>query len=206
MTKLHRKKKAVASFLAGMFLLQGAFTGGITLKADAKEAAQKIKFEVVGEGNVTVTDVNDKVKKVASEEAFEVPEGMCVRVSADAPEETSITMQVMDVQGKYELEDRTSVNGQEFWRDITAMGIEKKVVITFGEEPVAVERNRRSKRQAGNSEEKPEVGNVFTGKCVIEAVDGGNGHTVHGVTIGGFTGILAGTTALNWDVRLAMCS
>lgn len=195
MTKLHRKKKAVASFLAGMFLLQGAFTGGITLKADAKEAAQKIKFEVVGEGNVTVTDVNDKVKKVASEEVFEVPEGMCVRVSADAPEETSITMQVMDVQGKYELEDRTSVNGREFWRDITAMGIEKKVVITFGEEPVAVERNRRSKRQAGNSEEKPEVGNVFTGKCVIEAVDGGNGHTVHGVTIGGFTGILAGTTA-----------
>lgn len=87
MTKLHRKKKAVASFLAGMFLLQGAFTGGITLKADAKEAAQKIKFEVVGEGNVTVTDVNDKVKKVASEEVFEVPEGMCVRVSADAPEE-----------------------------------------------------------------------------------------------------------------------
>ena len=64
MTKLHRKKKAVASFLAGMFLLQGAFTGGITLKADAKEAAQKIKFEVVGEGNVTVTDVNDKVKRL----------------------------------------------------------------------------------------------------------------------------------------------
>ena len=47
----------------------------------------------------------------------------------------------------------------------------------------------------GEISKKPEVGDVFTGNCVVTAVNGGNGHTVHGVTMGGFTGILAGVTA-----------
>ena len=49
--------------------------------------------------------------------------------------------------------------------------------------------------QARGNQQKPEVGDVFTGNCVVTAVNGGNGHTVHGVTMGGFTGILAGVTA-----------
>lgn len=195
MTKSHKGKKAIASFLAGLFLLQGAFAGGSMLQVNAKESVKKMKFEIVGEGTVTITDVEDKVRTITSEEVMEVPEGMCIRVGASTKEQMPITMQIMDIQGKYELEDRTSVNESEFWRDVTAMGEEKKVVITFGDKPNLEGRRLRSKRMARSSEEKPETGDVFTGRCVIKAVDGGNGHTVHGVTIGGFTGILAGTTA-----------
>ena len=49
MTKSHRGKKAIASFLAGLFLLQGAFAGGSVLHVNAKDSVKKMKFEIVGE-------------------------------------------------------------------------------------------------------------------------------------------------------------
>ena len=83
--------------------------------------------------------------------------------------------------------------GKSYWRDITAMGMNKKVVITFGNGAERSSVYSRRMVQARGNQQKPEVGDVFTGNCVVTAVNGGNGHTVHGVTMGGFTGILAGT-------------
>ena len=116
-----------------------------------------------------------------------------MRVQAESPKETDIAVHVLDKDGNYELEDVSEVQGKCFWRDVTAMELEKKVVVTFGKEDKKI-RAVRTGQTRGNYN-KPEAGDVFTGNCVITAVDGGNGHTVHSVTIGGFTGILAGVTA-----------
>lgn len=49
-------------------------------------------------------------------------------------------------------------------------GIEKKVVVTFGKEDKKI-RAVRTGQTRGNYN-KPEAGDVFTGNCVITAVDG----------------------------------
>ena len=195
MTKMQKSRKTVASVLAGILLCQISALGMAHSSVNARETGNKISFEILGEGSVTVTDVKDQVQKVTSGSEVAVPDRMCVRVQAEAEKDTSIAIQVVDKDGKYNLEDTSVVKGKSFWRDITVMGMDKKVVVSFGDEMENVNvQNKRSIRTQRNSK-KPEAGEVFTGTCVITAVDGGNGHTVHGVTIGGFTGILAGTTA-----------
>lgn len=193
MTKMHRGKKAAASLMAGILLCQMFVFGVSKTSADAREVAKKMSFEVVGEGIVTVTDTAERTQEITSGSVIEVPKGMCVRVQAESPKETDIAVHVLDKDGNYELEDVSEVQGKCFWRDVTAMELEKKVVVTFGKEDKKI-RAVRTGQTRGNYN-KPEAGDVFTGNCVITAVDGGNGHTVHSVTIGGFTGILAGVTA-----------
>ena len=43
-------------------------------------------------------------------------------------------MKILDEEGRYELEDTSVTEGKSYWRDITAMVMNKKVGITFGEE------------------------------------------------------------------------
>ena len=51
---------------------------------------------------------------------------------------------------------------------------------------------KTARRSTGSNEEFPETGDRFTGTCTVKSVIGGNGHTVHGVTLTDFTGILSG--------------
>lgn len=195
MTRIQKGKKTMASILAGLLLCQVSVFGVSQTSVNAENPARKICFEVVGEGSVSITDVEDHVKDVYSGSEIAVPDGMCIRVQADAKEDTRIRMQILDKEGRYELEDASLVQGNSYWRDITAMGMDKKIVITFGETARRMDLQSGRMIQTRGSQQKPEVGDVFTGNCVVTAVNGGNGHTVHGVTVGGFTGILAGVTA-----------
>lgn len=195
MTKIQKSKKTIASLLAGILLCQVSAFGVSQTSVNAENPARKLSFEVAGEGSVTVTDVEDCIRTVQSGSEITVPDGMCIRVQSDAEEDTRISMKILDEEGRYELEDTSVTEGKSYWRDITAMGMNKKVVITFGEEAGRSSVYSRRMVQARGNQQKPEVGDVFTGNCVVTAVNGGNGHTVHGVTMGGFTGILAGVTA-----------
>lgn len=195
MTKIQKSKKTIASLLAGILLCQVSAFGVSQTSVNAENPARKLSFEVVGEGSVTVTDVEDCIRTVQSGSEITVPDGMCIRVQSDAEEDTRISMNILDEEGRYELEDTSVTEGKSYWRDITAMGMNKKVVITFGNGEERSSVYSRRMVQARGNQQKPEVGDVFTGNCVVTAVNGGNGHTVHGVTMGGFTGILAGVTA-----------
>lgn len=195
MTKIQKSKKTIASLLAGILLCQVSAFGVSQTSVNAENPARKMSFEVVGEGSVTVTDVEDCIRTVQSGSEITVPDGMCIRVQSDAEEDTRISMKILDEEGRYELEDTSVTEGKSYWRDITAMGMNKKVVITFGNGAERSGVYSRRMVQARGNQQKPEVGDVFTGNCVVTAVNGGNGHTVHGVTMGGFTGILAGVTA-----------
>lgn len=195
MTRMQKGKKAMASLLTGILLCQVSVFGVSQTHVHAENPTRKMQVEVIGEGSVTVTDVEDRLKNIQSGSEIIVPDGMCVRVQADAREETSITMKILDEEGKYELEDTSAVQGTRHWRDITAMGMNKKIVIMFGEAAGEGKVHAGRSIQVQGNPKKPEVGDVFTGNCVVTAVNGGNGHTVHGVTVGGFTGILAGVTA-----------
>lgn len=199
MKRNSRRTRMAAFLLAGMFVCQIVNTGIAGIAVKAENLTRKMYFEVIGNGTVTVTDVNDHVRNIASGEAMDVPVGMCVRVNAETDEDTGIAMRITDVSGKYELEAGTMVQKQNFWRDVTAMEIEKKVVITFGANSSNGGNSTQSMRemngQTRGTEKKPEVGDVFSGNCVIKTVNGGNGHTVHGVTISGTSGILTGVTA-----------
>ena len=195
MTKIQKSKKTIASLLAGILLCQVSAFGVSQTSVNAENPARKMSFEVVGEGSVTVTDVEDCIRTVQSGSEITVPDGMCIRVQSDAEEDTRISMKILDEEGRYELEDTSVTEGKSYWRDITAMGMNKKVVITFGNGAERSSVYSRRMVQARGNQQKPEVGDVFTGNCVVTAVNGGNGHTVHGVTMGGFTGILAGVTA-----------
>lgn len=195
MTKIRRSRRVMASLLAGVLMCQVSVFGVPQTSEDVGETVKKMSFEVAGEGKVTVTDDKDRVLDITSGSVIDVPVGMCVRVQADAKEKASITMRILDRDGNYELEDTSVVQAESFWRDVTAMELEKKVEITFGESEERTGRRKTAMMQMRGNQQKPEIGDVFTGNCVITAVDGGNGHTVHSVTIGGFTGILAGITA-----------
>ena len=139
MTKIQKSKKTIASLLAGILLCQVSAFGVSQTKGakaqtsvNAENPARKLSFEVVGEGSVTVTDVEDCIRTVQSGSEITVPDGMCIRVQSDAEEDTRISMKILDEEGRYELEDTSVTEGKSYWRDITAMGMNKKVVITFG--------------------------------------------------------------------------
>lgn len=139
MTKIQKSKKTIASLLAGILLCQVSAFGVSQTSVNAENPARKMSFEVVGEGSVTVTDVEDCIRTVQSGSEITVLDGMCIRVQSDAEEDTRISMKILDEEGRYELEDTSVTEGKSYWRDITAMGMNKKVVITFGEEAVYIQ-------------------------------------------------------------------
>ena len=108
MTKIQKSKKTIASLLAGILLCQVSAFSVSQTSVNAENPARKMSFEVVGEGSVTVTDVEDCIRTVQSSSEITVPDGMCIRVQSDAEEDTRISMKILDEEGRYELED-TSV-------------------------------------------------------------------------------------------------
>ena len=113
--------------MAGILLCQMFVLVCQRLLQIAREVAKKMSFEVVGEGIVTVTDTAERTQEITSGSVIEVPKGMCVRVQAESPKETDIAVHVLDKDGNYELEDVSEVQGKCFWRDLTAMELEKKL-------------------------------------------------------------------------------
>ena len=193
MTKILKVRKTAASLLAAILFCQVImFCMSQMPVVRASEAESKMKFEVWGDGEVTVTDVEDQIQQIDTGTEITVPNGKCIRVHANATEDTTIIMRIVNEESDQNLEDRSEMWGKYFWRDITATGMEKKIIIIFKKNNRNVNTQTTRKVQLRGSKEKPEIGDVFTGTCVVTAVDGGNGHTVHGVTISGFTGILAG--------------
>lgn len=194
MTKILSVRKVAASLLAAILFCQVFMLCMAQMPVHAGEAKSKMKFEIWGEGEVSVTDVDDHIRQIDSGAEIAVPDGKYIRVHANASEDTRITVRVVSEDMNYDLEDTSEVWGKYFWRDVTAAGMRKKIVITFGKDNPSANIQSTRNVQTHGSKEKPEAGDVFTGTCVVTAVDGGNGHTVHGVTISGFTGILAGMT------------
>ena len=66
MTKIQKSKKTIASLLAGILLCQVSAFGVSQTSVNAENPARKMSFEVVGEGSVTVTDVEDCIRTVQS--------------------------------------------------------------------------------------------------------------------------------------------
>lgn len=113
-----------------------------------------MSFEVVGEGIVTVTDTAERTREITSGSVIEVPKGMCVRVQAESPKETDIAVHVLDKDGS--MSWKMYQVRKCFWRDVTAMELEKKVVVTFGKEDKKI-RAVRTGQTRGNYN-KPEAG------------------------------------------------
>ena len=105
-------------------------------------------------------------------------------------EDGSVITIAVSTAGGIELEPVTMGRGSVFTREITVTEIDKVVDITFGSSVPGIARAARVLSAA--SEEFPETGNKYTGTCTVKSVVGGNGHTVYGVTLGDFTGILSG--------------
>lgn len=74
MTKIQKSKKTIASLLAGILLCQVSAFGVSQTSVNAENPARKLSFEVVGEGSVTVTDVEDCIRTVQSGSEITVPD------------------------------------------------------------------------------------------------------------------------------------
>lgn len=141
-------------------------------------------------GYVKVTDSGGKEKIVNDGElSFDIPAHSYIRVDAIADDTTQITVDVLDENG-LELEPSQYVTADCYAKEITVSEVTKIVDVTFGK-TAGTQLRAKSARSAA-SEKFPETGDRFTGVFTVLAVDGGDGHTVHGVTVGSFTGILAG--------------
>lgn len=174
-------------------LIFGVFLAGLAVRADEGSGTVKMTFRVRGNGSVSLTGAGGREEVLsAGETSWSVERGTYVRLEASAQEETAISISVTG-EGGVELEPASTGKGVSYIREITAADIDRTVDVVFGEEalPQKTWRSRAAYR-AGASGEFPEKGDVFYGVCTIKSVIGGNGHTVHGVSVGGFTGILAG--------------
>ena len=139
------------------------------------------------------------------ERTFSLTPGSYVSVTArteDSEKESEdagkqkISMAVTTPDG-IELEPVSSWETDVFTREITVTEIDKVVDIRFGNSRDV--RNKVMRAAAEPSEAFPERGDKFTGTCTVKSVIGGNGHTVHGVTLTGITGILTGEGDIDAD-------
>ncbi len=76
--------------------MSGLCVWRVQTSVNAENPARKMSFEVVGEGSVTVTDVEDCIRTVQSGSEITVLDGMCIRVQSDAEEDTRISMKILD--------------------------------------------------------------------------------------------------------------
>ena len=98
MKRSNRRKKTAAFFLIGMLVCQIISSGMSEIAVKAENATRKMHFEIIGNGTVTVTDVNDHVRNITSGMVLDVPVGMCVRVNAETDEDTGIGIQITDTE------------------------------------------------------------------------------------------------------------
>lgn len=159
--------------------------------ADENESVDtgKIVIRIHGDGYVKVTGSDGKEKVVNEGEILlNIPVHSYIRMDANTDETTQITVDVSAENG-LELEPSQCVVSDHYTKEITVSQVTKIVDVTFGKS-ANIQARTSAARSAGN-ERFPETGDRFTGVFTVLAVDGGDGHTVHGVTVGSFTGILA---------------
>lgn len=165
-----------------------------------------ITFRIQGEGTVKLetADYGETVFD-EGERTLSLAPGNYVSVTAQAgdggeksenTEEQIVSIAVTTSDG-IELEPISSGKTGVFTREITMTEIDKIVDIRFGNSRDMS--NKVMAASAAASEVFPEKGDKFTGSCTVKSVIGGNGHTVHGVTLTGITGILTGEGDIEAD-------
>lgn len=189
---------------AAALLGAGALLAGLCM-TDAAAAeennAYRVTFRVHGEGTVKLENADQGESALETgEKTWILNPGTFVKVTAQADkkaadqdgqarDDPAISITVSTPDG-IELEPASTERADRFTREITVTETDKVVDITFGNDRTGMA--RAAKLSTGASEEFPEVGDKFTGTCTVKSVIGGNGHTVYGVTLTDFTGILSG--------------
>lgn len=160
-----------------------------------------VTFRIHGEGTVTLENAaQGEYVLEEGEKTLALVPGTFVKLTAQANtkepglngkagDDPMISITVSTNDG-IELEPEILEHEDIFTREITVTEIDKIVDITFGSNLTRAAKTAR--RSTGSNEEFPETGDRFTGTCTVKSVIGGNGHTVHGVTLTDFTGILSG--------------
>lgn len=196
---MRRMVKRLTALLCSGLLLTGLCVTENT--AAENRNTYNVTFRIHGKGTVKLeNDAQGEIVFDSGEKTMSLDIGTFVKVTAEIYEpETEqsektgddpvISFAVSTVDG-IELEPATAEEGSIFTREITVTEIDKVVDITFGDsEPDSA---GTAKLLAAANEEFPETGDKYTGICTVKSVAGGNGHTVYGVTLTGFTGILSG--------------
>lgn len=196
--------KQAASLLCACLVLTAS---GETVNADnSRVETYNITFRIQGEGTVKLENADyGEMTFDEGERTFSLTPGNYVSVTAQAgngegksenAEKQMISISVATSDG-IELEPVLSEETDVMTREITVTEINKTVDIIFGN--TSGVRRRIMSASAEASEAFPEQGDKFTGTCVVKSVIGGNGHTVHGVTLTGLSGILEGEGDINAD-------
>lgn len=167
---------------------------------DVKEQYD-ITFRVHGAGIVTLEYQDQEPVTVAEDEnaTLSLDVDTYIHVTAKSEKETNISMAVTNGAG-IELEPTITERSTSYTREITVTEIDKVVDISFSDTLVnTLLAPRLLAASARGTEQQPEVGDRFTGDLTVVSVDGGDGHTVHGVTIRATSGILQGEGSFTVD-------
>lgn len=206
--------RKVTAFLGACLLITSScMAAGVESTAEDGNPIYNMTFRIHGTGKVKLeNDSYGETVFESGEKTLSLTPGTYVKVTAEAgsgeegqdegqdaepAQESVISVTVTNADG-IELEPADSVSDGRLTREITVTEIDKVVEITFGDTTENSRGNNSTKmakaatRAAGASEKFPEVGDKFTGSCTVKSVTGGNGHTVHGVTLSDCTGILSG--------------
>lgn len=165
------------------------------------EEQYDITFRVHGNGNVKLEYQDQEPVTVGGDESttLSLDVDTYIRVTAESEEETNISMAVTNGAG-IELEPTITERSTSYTREITVTEIDKVVDISFSDTLVnTLLAPRLLAASARGTEQQPEVGDRFTGDLTVVSVDGGDGHTVHGVTIRATSGILQGEGSFTVD-------
>ena len=165
------------------------------------EEQYDITFRVHGNGNVKLEYRDQEPVTVGGDESttLSLDVDTYIRVTAESEEETNISMAVTNGAG-IELEPTITERSTSYTREITVTEIDKVVDISFSDTLVnTLLAPRLLAASARGTEQQPEVGDRFTGDLTVVSVDGGDGHTVHGVTIRATSGILQGEGSFTVD-------
>ena len=165
------------------------------------EEQYDITFRVHGNGNVKLEYQDQEPVTVGGDESttLSLDVDTYIRVTAESEEETNISMAVTNGAG-IEPEPTITERATSYTREITVTKIDKVVDISFSDTLVnTLLAPRLLAASARGTEQQPEVGDRFTDDLTVVSVDGGDGHTVHGVTIRATSGILQGEGSFTVD-------
>lgn len=175
--------------LLGAVLLMITLLPPASVSADNRDSYD-VTFRIHGSGKVRLEYADQQeIVFEEGEKTLTLPAGNYVKMTAEQKEGRMVSVAVSTVDG-IELEPRTAESTGTYIREITVTEIDKVVDITFGGGQMRMA--RAALQTSGANEKFPEKGDKFTGVCTVKSVIGGNGQTVHGVTLGEFTGILEG--------------